>query len=160
MSLWSPAAICTVHWWQAQLSPEFLQWVVAGMRKGKSIKGCCLPSNSSDFTAVLVTTLKLKETANLWKIERFSHVNVFHGIGHLNTILRYSPHPCFWVLCFGKSLLWLHKLQQHKAAPSGTNSTGQIFCEGKIRYFNCYLLIQRVYYNFKFGVKSLNEITK
>ena len=123
MSPWSPAAICKVHWWRAQLSPELLQWVVAGMRKGKSIKGCCLPSNSSDFTAALVTTLKLKETANLWKIERFSPVNVFNGIVHLYT--QYSPHPCFWVLCFGKSLLWLHKLQQHKAAPSGTNSMGQ-----------------------------------
>lgn len=60
------------------------------MRKGKSIKGCCLPSNSSDFTAALVTTLKLKETANLWKIERFSPVNVFNGFVHLHTILTTS----------------------------------------------------------------------
>ena len=48
------------------------------MRKGTSIKGCCLPSNSYDFTTAVVTTLQLKETTNLWNIERVSPVNVFH----------------------------------------------------------------------------------
>lgn len=45
-------------------SESWLEWE----KESHAIKGCCLPSNSSDFTAALVTTLKLKQTPNLWTL--------------------------------------------------------------------------------------------